>query len=226
MSDALNKLTILIVEDENDTRKLMHEILKDEFHAVITAQNGDEGLKKFKKYNPDIVISDIAMPIVDGLDMTAQIKKISPNTPVVAISAHSEKEKLLRAIDVSVDKYILKPVDIDELLSVLEIIAKTKIEATNITELAKGYSFNKTKRVLIKDGKEIALTKKELAFITLLIKRLGTIVLHDDIKNVVWIGESVSEAAIRTFVKRIRDKVGPDFIKNAPGLGYKIDTDL
>jgi len=91
---------------------------------------------------------------------------------------------------------------------------------------ASGYSFNKIKRVLIRDGVEISLTKKELAFISLLIKRLGTLVLHDEIKSVVWVGESVTEAAIRTFVKRVRDKVGNNFIKNVPGLGYKIDRRL
>ncbi|MDL0088838.1 response regulator transcription factor [Campylobacter gastrosuis] len=224
MSKVLKNLTILIVEDESETRKLMQDVLSDEFSNIITAQNGDEGLKKFKKYNPDMVISDIAMPIMDGLEMTEQIKKISSDTPIIALSAHSEKEKLLRAIDVGVDKYVLKPIDMEEFLATIELVATQKIQSTNDIQLSDGYSFNKTKRVLVKDGVEISLTKKELAFVSLLIKRLGTIVLHDEIKNVVWIGESVSEAAIRTFVKRIRDKVGANFIKNAPGLGYKIEA--
>lgn len=226
MSKILENLTILIVEDENETRKLMQDVMQGEFAKVVSAQNGDEGLKKFKKYNPDIVVTDIAMPISDGLDMAMQIKEISKDTPVVVLSAHSEKEKLLKAIDVGIDKYIIKPIDMDEFLTTLEIVAKSKIETTNIIEIANGYSFNKIKRVLIRDGVEIALTKKELAFISLLIKRLGTLVLHDEIKNVVWVGENVTEAAIRTFVKRVRDKVGSDFIKNIPGLGYKIDINL
>ncbi|MBO7475854.1 MAG: response regulator transcription factor, partial [Campylobacter sp.] len=97
---------------------------------------------------------------------------------------------------------------------------------TNLIEVGKNYTFSPTKKVLIKNGVEISLTKKELAFISLLINRLGTLVLHSDIKKNVWIGESVSDAAIRTFIKRVRDKVGSDFIKNIPGLGYKIDTKL
>ena len=226
MSKILENLTILIVEDENEARKLMQDVMQGEFAKVVSAQNGDEGLKKFKKYNPDIVVTDIAMPISDGLDMAMQIKEISKDTPVVVLSAHSEKEKLLKAIDVGIDKYVIKPIDMDEFLTTLEIVAKSKIETTNIIEIANGYSFNKIKRVLIRNGVEIALTKKELAFISLLIKRLGTLVLHDEIKNVVWVGENVTEAAIRTFVKRVRDKVGSDFIKNIPGLGYKIDINL
>jgi len=173
-----------------------------------------------------MVITDVFMPISDGLDMTRYIKEISKDTPVIVLSAHSEKETLLKAIDVGVDKYLIKPIMADDLLKTIENVAKSKIETANIIQVANGYSFNKIKRVLIRDGVEISLTKKELAFISLLIKRLGTLVLHDEIKSVVWVGESVTEAAIRTFVKRVRDKVGNNFIKNVPGLGYKIDRRL
>ncbi|AQW82315.1 response regulator transcription factor [Campylobacter pinnipediorum] len=225
MSEILQNLTILFVEDENETRKLMEDVLKYEFAKVIVAQNGDEGLKKFKKYTPDIVVSDIAMPILDGLDMSKAIKEISPSTPIVLLSAYSEKEKLLKAIELGVDKYILKPIDMDEFLLSLAHIASSKISSTCIVDISKEYKFDKTKRILIKKDKEITLTKKELAFVSLLVKRLGTVVLHEEIKDVVWIGESVTEAAIRTFVKRIRDKTDERFIKNAPGLGYKIDIE-
>ena len=226
MNKILKNLTVLLVEDDSDSKKIMHDVLSDNFEKVFTAQNGDEGLKKFKKYNPNMVITDAFMPISDGLDMTRYIKEISKDTPVIVLSAHSEKETLLKAIDVGVDKYLIKPIMADDLLNTLENVAKNKIETSNIIQVANGYSFNKIKRVLIRDGVEISLTKKELAFISLLIKRLGTLVLHDEIKSVVWVGESVTEAAIRTFVKRVRDKVGNNFIKNVPGLGYKIDRRL
>ena len=226
MNKILKNLTVLHVEDDSDSKKIMHDVLSDNFEKVFTAQNGDEGLKKFKKYNPNMVITDVFMPISDGLDMTRYIKEISKDTPVIVLSAHSEKETLLKAIDVGVDKYLIKPIMADDLLKTIENVAKSKIETANIIQVANGYSFNKIKRVLIRDGVEISLTKKELAFISLLIKRLGTLVLHDEIKSVVWVGESVTEAAIRTFVKRVRDKVGNNFIKNVPGLGYKIDRRL
>ena len=226
MSKILNNLTVLIVENEGDGKKIVQEVMRDKFEKVITAQNGDEGLKKFKKYNPNMVITDVFMPIMNGLDMAKSIKEISKDTPIIVFSTNSEKETLLKAIDVGIDKYVLKPIDLDDFLVTLENVAKNKIETANIIQVTNGYSFNKIKRVLIRDGVEISLTKKELAFISLLIKRLGTLVLHDEIKNVVWVGESVTEAALRTFVKRVRDKVGSNFIKNVPGLGYKIDRRL
>ncbi len=226
MSRILKNLTVLLVENNSDSKKIIYDILIDNFEKVITAQNGDEGLKKFKKYNPNMVITNVFMPIIDGLDMAKCIKEISKDTPIIILSTHCEKETLLKAIDVGIDKFLIKPIMPGDFLETIENVAKNKIETTNIIKIGNGYSFNKIKRVLIREGVEISLTKKELAFVSLLIKRFGTLVLHDEIKSVVWVGESVTEAAIRTFVKRVRDKVGSSFIKNVPGLGYKIERKI
>ncbi|EPA4328140.1 butyrate response regulator transcription factor BumR [Campylobacter jejuni] len=223
MSQECKELIILVVEDEIKTRESLINVLSERFSKVIGAQNGDEGLKKFKKFKPDLVITDIAMPIMDGLDMAREIKEISDDVPIVVLSAYSEKERLLRSIDIGIDKYLIKPVDIEELFKVLDCLVGEKIEANMLVKISEEYQFNKTKRTLIHNGKEIVLTKKELAFISLLLKQLGVLVLHEDIKKNVWIGEHVSDTAVRTFIKRVRDKVGEDFIKNVPSLGYKIN---
>ncbi|EAH5337730.1 DNA-binding response regulator [Campylobacter jejuni] len=223
MSQECKELIILVVEDEVKARESMINILSERFSKVIGAQNGDEGLKKFKKFKPDLVITDIAMPIMDGLDMAREIKEISDDVPIVALSAYSEKERLLRSIDIGIDKYLIKPVDIEELFKVLDYLIGEKIEANMLVKISEEYQFNKTKRTLIYSGGEIVLTKKELAFISLLLKQPGALVLHEDIKKNVWIGEHVSDTAVRTFIKRVRDKVGEDFIKNVPSLGYKIN---
>ncbi|ELV5356982.1 response regulator transcription factor [Campylobacter jejuni] len=223
MSQECKELIILVVEDEVKARESMINILSERFSKVIGAQNGDEGLKKFKKFKPDLVITDIAMPIMDGLDMAREIKEISDDVPIVVLSAYSEKERLLRSIDIDIDKYLIKPVDIEELFKVLDYLIGEKIEANMLVKISEEYQFNKTKRTLIYSGGEIVLTKKELAFISLLLKQPGALVLHEDIKKNVWIGEHVSDTAVRTFIKRVRDKVGEDFIKNVPSLGYKIN---
>ncbi|BEJ56177.1 response regulator transcription factor [Campylobacter jejuni] len=223
MSQKCKELIILVVEDEVKTRESMINVLSERFSKVIGAQNGDEGLKKFKKFKPDLVITDIAMPIMDGLDMAREIKEISDDVPIVVLSAYSEKERLLRSIDIGIDKYLIKPVDIEKLFKVLDYLIGEKIEANMLVKISEEYQFNKTKRTLIYSGEEIVLTKKELAFISLLLKQPGALVLHEDIKKNVWIGEHVSDTAVRTFIKRVRDKVGEDFIKNVPSLGYKIN---
>lgn len=208
MSQECKELIILVVEDEVKARESMINILSERFSKVIGAQNGDEGLKKFKKFKPDLVITDIAMPIMDGLDMAREIKEISDDVPIVVLSAYSEKERLLRSIDIGIDKYLIKPVDIEELFKVLDYLIGEKIEANMLVKISEEYQFNKTKRTLIYSGEEIVLTKKELAFISLLLKQPGALVLHEDIKKNVWIGEHVSDTAVRTFIKRVRDKVG------------------
>ncbi|RTJ59094.1 DNA-binding response regulator [Campylobacter jejuni] len=223
MSQECKELIILVVEDEIKTRESLINVLSERFSKVIGAQNGDEGLKKFKKFKPDLIITDIAMPIMDGLDMAREIKEISDDVPIVVLSAYSEKERLLRSIDIGIDKYLIKPVDIEELFKVLDYLIGEKIEANMLVKISEEYQFNKTKRTLIYNGEEIVLTKKELAFISLLLKQPGALVLHEDIKKNVWIGEHVSDTAVRTFIKRVRDKVGEDFIKNVPSLGYKIN---
>ena len=224
MNEILKDISILLVEDESGIRAQLTDVFESEFNKVIVASNGDEGLKKFKKYSPNIVITDISMPIMDGLDMAMAIKEISKDTPVLVLSAFSEKERLLKAIDVGIDKYLIKPIDVDELFIVLKSIVNNKILKAEIIEISDDVAFNQTKKVLVKNGDEIPLTKKELAFISLLVARLGTLVLIEEIKRVVWVGEKVNDAAIRTFIKRVRDKIGSDIIRNSPGLGYKIDV--
>jgi len=215
-------LTLLYVEDEENIRNLLKSAIENEFKEVMTAGNGDEGFKKFKKYQPDIIVSDILMPVCNGLDMAKKIREISKDIPIILFTAFSEKEKLLNAIDIGIDKYLIKPVDVDELISTIEEIARKKLALENIISLSNNYEFNKTKRVLVKNGVEIKLTKKELSFILLLVDNLGSFVSHDDLKKNIWNNVKVNDAAVRTFIKRIRTKTDKEFIENISGLGYKL----
>ena len=222
----LKNLTILFVEDENSIRLALKRAISDEFNNFILARDGSEGLKKFQKYKPDIVITDIMMPIVDGLEMSREIKKISRDTPIVVLSAFDEKQRLMSAINIGIDKYLMKPIDTDELLDTLEHISKDILSLGDTIDLGNGYYFDKIARVLIKEGKTIPLTKKELLFISILVKNLGAYVLHEELKKYVWTNKNVSDAAIRTFVKRVRGKTDKNFIENIPGLGYKINLKI
>lgn len=223
--NKLSGLTVLFVEDEKELRNALEGAIGDEFTKFVIARDGEDGLKKFKKYKPDIVITDILMPICDGLEMAKEVKKISKETPIVVLSAFSEKDRLLKAIDVGIDKYLIKPIDPDELMKTLNIIADEMLSIDELIELKNGYQFDKTRKVLVKNGNTISLTKKELLFISILVKNLGVFVLHDEIKKYVWTNKNVTDAAIRTFIKRVREKTGKEFIKNVPGLGYKINCD-
>lgn len=117
----LKNITILYAEDEKDLREVTHQILKGFTKKQYVAQNGQEGLELFKKYENeiDLIITDVNMPILNGLDMVKEIKKINLNIPIIVATTFSNKEYLLEAIDIGVDKYVLKPIDIAKLLQVM-----------------------------------------------------------------------------------------------------------
>ena len=219
MADLKN-LKILFVEDEVSICKNIQEAIGDEFAAFIIANDGEAGLEMYKKINPDIIITDISMPKLDGLEMINKIRKISLSVPIIILSAFSEKEKLFKAIDMSVCKYLVKPIDIDELLSIIKSIMK-KFEKTNIVSLPMGYSFDNEKKALYLDNKFIKLTKKEILFVDILVKNRDSYVKNSDISKYVWNSET-ADTTIRTFVQRLRAKTNKEFIKNVPGLGYQI----
>ena len=133
--NSLKNLTLLLVEDEKNISSALQTALEEFFDKIIIAKNGEEGLKKFKKYSPNLVVTDISMPIMDGLTMSSEIKKVSKNTPIVVLSAYSEKEKLLEAIDIHINKYLIKPIDVEELLMSIHQIVHTDMGTSSFIKL-------------------------------------------------------------------------------------------
>jgi len=217
----LKKLKVLFVEDEVKISSLLKEAIGDEFYKFYTASDGEEGLEKFKSLSVDIVITDINMPRLDGLSMADKIKKISPATPLIILSAFSEQEKLFRAIDVGVTKYFLKPYDPDELLEYIIGLAPSLGEMN--VELDGGFVYSKTSEALYKNDRYISLSKNELKFLQLLIKNMDIPIKDDLIKSHIW-QEDVSDERLRTFVKRFRAKSSKSLLQNIKGVGYKLLT--
>ena len=124
INEIVEKLKVLYVEDDAMAREEIADFLEFEVGEVITAENGEEGLEKFKKYNPDLVVTDINMPKMNGLDMAKKIKEINPNIPIIVTSAYSDGNYIIKAIEIGINKYLLKPVDVDELLIMISNSAK------------------------------------------------------------------------------------------------------
>lgn len=117
--DRFSSITILYVEDEPAIREGLQRFFQRRSGTIHLASNGQEGLELFSRCKPDIVVTDIRMPVMDGLTMSRRIKEISPDTPIVITTGHNDEEFLLKAIDVGIDKYIKKPVDFRELMKVI-----------------------------------------------------------------------------------------------------------
>ena len=187
---------------------------------IIFNMKAQSFLKKYKKTIHDIIITDISMPKLNGLDMISKIRKISTSVPIIILSAFSEKEHLFKAIDMSVNKYLVKPIDVDELLNIISEISNGLSSIQNII-LPMGYSYNSKDKKLYLGHKFISLTKKETLFMDILTKDKTDYVSNKDIYAYVW-NDEVSDSAVRTFIRRLRQKTNKDLIVNISGLGYRI----
>jgi DNA-binding response OmpR family regulator len=218
-SKLLKKLKILFVEDEEKIALLIKEAIGGYFYRFLVAKDGIEALKFYHKFVPDIVIADINMPFLNGLDMAKEIRKENKEIPIIILSAFSEKEKLFKAIDIGINKYFLKPYDPDALLDYIEQLAPMLEEKTVM--LCGGFVFNKITNALYKNNKYIALSKNEIKFLLLLIKYKNNVVTYDMIKQTLW-GIDATDERLRTFVRRLRLKTSKKLFENVKSLGYKL----
>ncbi len=218
----LKTLRVLLVEDEVKLSQLLKNAIGDNFFKFSIAHDGEEGIALFKKIAPDIVITDINMPKKSGLEMAKEIKAIDSHVPVIILSAFSETEKLLNAIDVGVVKYFIKPFDPDELLEYISSLEESFGERT--IQLRDEYIYNKTKKTLYKKSRYVALSKKEKQFLELLLEYYENeiyVVSDRVIKKSLW-EDDASDERLRTFIRRFRTKTSKELIKNIKAEGYQI----
>lgn len=220
---VLKELKVLLVEDEEKLASLLKNAIGDSFYSLTLAKDGRDGLEKFLSITPDIIITDIMMPNLTGLEMAKEIRKVDSDIPIIILSAFSESDKFLDAIDIGVVKYFIKPFDPDELLDYIESIAD-KI-GSRLIKLTEEFSFNLTKKSLYKNSRFVSLSKKEIKFIQLLLQKQEEdkkTVNDETIKNYLWEGEKVSSERLRTFIRRLRAKTSKNLVQNVKGEGYLI----
>lgn len=129
------KLSLLYVEDDEDIRNELAEILELEFGNLYVAKDGEEGLKLFQSHSPDIVVSDIQMPKLDGLQMCEEIRKLDPDVPIIITTAFNDPSFLIKAIDIGVDKYVVKPIQLKQLEDTLVRCSKLVFQKKTIHDL-------------------------------------------------------------------------------------------
>ena len=213
-------MKILFVEDEKEIVRLLENAIGGYFAEFHIASNGKDGIRKFKEISPDIIITDIMMPELNGLDMAKELKKINSKVPIVVLSAFSDKDKLLNAIDVGIVKYFIKPFDPDELLEYLDNMCEQITD--KIVFLIDNFKFNKITNNLYKGDKYIDIANRETEFLQLLLENSKDIIDNKMIKKVLWKDDTVSDDRVRTFIKRFRAKTSTKLVKNTKAYGYKI----
>ncbi|NOQ30940.1 MAG: response regulator [Helicobacteraceae bacterium] len=217
----MNTLSVLVVEDESDVRDKLLAYTKIFFDTVYEASNGREALRVFQDKKPNIVLTDINMPYINGIELVEKIRKIDKKTQIIIISAHSDKEYLLQAIKFNLVSYIVKPIVIEELKEVL-IQARVNLTEDNILDLSNEISWNNERKQLFKNKQRIQLTNNEELFVSYLIKYKNVSVSYEDIHNHIYVLDTFSKGSLSSIVKRLRQKTSKEFVQSAYNFGYKI----
>lgn len=225
MKNILKNFTILYVEDEEMVRKSAVEYLERVAKEVLQAKDGKEAINVWKEHKPDIIITDISMPRLNGIDMASYIRAHDKDVQIIIATAHSDTEYLLKAVELQLVKYIIKPITKEKLIGALEksmelIDDKSKFNLT----LSLTSQYNAYEKIIYDDGKEIKLTKNETLFLDLLAHHHTRVVKYEEIENAIWAYEGMSQDAIRSLVRGLRKKVPESCIENVSGSGYKLHT--
>ena len=230
-------LDILFVEDHDDLRETTTEILKNFFNIVGSAQNGEDAIEMYREYQSihgrtyDIVLSDIQMPILNGIELTEQIYNINPSQIVIIISAYDDSKYLLPLINMGIEQFIQKPIDYQELFQVLYRSAKRIREGSHALEensqqkinLSDTYIFERESNALSHNNENIYLTKYEIIFLQLLSTKVGKIYSNEDIvATYLSQEESIDAQNIRKLVSKLRKKLPDNALESIYGIGYRI----
>jgi DNA-binding response OmpR family regulator len=225
MIDLLKNFTILYVEDDDMVRKNAVEYLSRISKKVLEAKDGKEAINIWKKEKPDIIITDISMPKLNGLDMASFIRSHDKKVQIIVATAHSDTEYLMQAVELQLVKYIIKPITKEKLQEALQssmdlIEDKSKFNLY----LSKNTYYNGFEKVIMENDNQIKLTKNETLFLDLLAHHHTRVVTYEEIEDAVWPIEGMSQDAIRSLVRGLRKKLPDGCVENVSGSGYKLNT--
>ena len=216
----LGNISVLLVEDDENTRLAIAQSLQIYCKNIQTAKGGIEGFEKFFKGEFDIVVTDINLPSLNGLEMLDEIKKRAPHVASIIITSYDTSENMLASIELGAYNYLRKPFKIEELQTTILMATKSLFE--NKIRIKGLYEYDLLDKSLYKNGAPIGLTKIAAKLFFLLARNLDKIVNYETIENFVWGEKPMSSEALRMVVKKIRLKTENDMIENFSGIGYKI----
>lgn len=222
----LKNISILYVEDDYDTREEMTKILLEVSDNITVATSGSEALEYYYEKTPQIIISDIAMPNLNGIEFIRKVRNENIQIPIILLTAHADVDYLLPAANLNIQSYIVKPINIRQLKEVLfNAVEILNINSNIYVKITHSLKYDKTNsEILSLDDKKIKLNRKEKNLIDLLLANQNRVVTYSEIEQHVWMqfDEVMTSMALRTVVKNLRKKISTDFIRNISGQGYKL----
>ncbi|MDX1471269.1 MAG: response regulator transcription factor [Flavobacteriaceae bacterium] len=219
-------IKILLVDDEPDILEIVGYNLSSEGYQITTAENGKEAIKKAKEVEPHLIILDIMMPEMDGIEACEKIRKLPQfsDTIIAFLTARGEDYSQVAGYEAGADDYITKPIKPKVLISkVKSLLRRLKDEdVANQTLKISGLTINREQYKIIQKGKEILLPRKEFELLYLLAEKPGKVFKREEILNKVWGNEViVGGRTIDVHIRKLREKLGDDRFKTVKGVGYK-----
>jgi two-component system, OmpR family, alkaline phosphatase synthesis response regulator PhoP len=230
LSMEKSKFIILLVDDEEDILDFVGYNLRKEGYTVFPCTNGREALKLAEKEHPHLILLDLMMPEMDGIETCRELKHLPAlsQTIIVFFTARSEDFTQILGLDAGADDYITKPIKPSVLISKVNSLLRripAEVSISNITE-AGDMLIDREKYMVTIDGKPIQLARKEFELLNMLASKPGKVFTREDILSRIWDEDViVGERTIDVHIRKIREKTGTDHIKTIKGVGYKFDAD-
>ncbi|MDT0294120.1 response regulator transcription factor [Mesonia ostreae] len=221
-----NDISILLVDDDPDILEIVSYNLAAEGYHILTAENGKEAVKKAKKKKPDLIILDVMMPEMDGIEACEQLRKIPSleNTMITFLTARGEDYSQMAGFDAGADDYITKPIRPKVLVSkVKALLRRLRSEESESTIVNLGeLTINRDEYKILNGKEEIILPRKEFELLSLLASQPGKVFTREDILNQVWGNDVVvGGRTIDVHIRKLREKIGNEKFKTVKGVGYK-----
>jgi len=229
-ANTMSEIKILVVDDEPDILEILKYNLEKEGYVVLTASNGEESIEIAEKENPNLIILDIMMPKMDGVEVCRALrsKEQFNNTVITFLTARDQDYSQIAALEIGGDDYITKPIRPRVFLSRVKALLRRseRIEEEQEERLIKvGDLTVDTERIsVLKEEQEIELAKKEFELLHLLVSKPGKVFSREEIFNKVWGTDViVGNRTIDVHIRKLREKIGDDYIKTIKGIGYKFE---
>lgn len=220
---------IIVIDDEGDIRDLLSYNLKKEGFNVQTAANGKEGLDLIVEHKPDLVLLDVMMPEMDGIEVCDSIRKTAGLEDILIcfLTARNEDYSQIAGLDAGADDYISKPIKPRVLISRINALLRRKnTKTSNDPATSEALLINRDQYLVTLKGKQLHLPKKEFELLALLSSKPGNVFERDIILDRVWGSEIVvGDRTIDVHVRKLREKIGSQYIKTIKGVGYKFIID-
>ena len=221
---------ILLVDDEPDILEFLSYNLKKEGYTVLLAENGKDALKMAAKEIPDLIILDVMMPEIDGMEVCKELRSVPAlkHVLIAFLTARNEDYSQITGFDSGADDYITKPIKpnvfVSRVKALLRRAGQTSSSAETAIEETAGIRIDKEKYLVFKNKKELALPRKEFELLTLLMSKPGKVFKREEILNTIWGNEIiVGDRTIDVHIRKLREKLGDEYIKTVKGVGYKFE---